>query len=222
MDLMNNYSSFIISHRPEIVPVIKLSISPEPVTLFDGTGYASFSKLVNSCVANCDTEIVIMMSDKVLPRAEHVHQLLNLLNKGYGFVGLYRFAFFGFKKELFRKIGPMDERFVGGGFEDDDFYIRLKEADIAMYVTHDVPYNAAESSWDQTRTQEIFIDKWIPNVMPNRKLKDNVVQRRLPENPHNYNLGTSIPTEFLSWDYTVASPSKSRKYSQPPRHPKEI
>jgi GT2 family glycosyltransferase len=219
---MNNYTSFIISNKPEIVPVIQLSISPEPVTLFDGTGCASFSRLVNSCAAKCNTEIVIMMSDKVLPRAEHVHKLLNLLNNGYGFVGLYRFAFFGFKKELFRKIGPMDERFVGGGFEDDDFYIRLKEANIAMYVTHDVPYNTALSSWDQTRTQEIFINKWIPSVIPNTKLKNSQVQRRLPENPHNYNFGLPVPTKFLSWEYTVATPSKARKYAHPPKYPKEI
>ena len=219
---MNNYKSFIISNKPNIVPIIQKSISPEPTEFFDGTGYSSFSKLVNSCVAKCDTEIVIMMSDKVLPRAEHVHQVLSLINKGYGFVGLYRFAFFGFKKELLRRIGPMDERFIGGGFEDDDFYIRLHEANIGMYVSHDVPYTAAESSWDQTRTQEIFVDKWVPDILPNTKLQDNIIKRRLPEISHNYDFGPSISTKFLSWEYTKVGPTKSRKYVRPPKQPKEV
>jgi GT2 family glycosyltransferase len=154
------------------------------------------------------------MSDKVLPKAEHVKKAIMLLEKGYGFVGLYRFAFFAFKKELFRQIGPMDERFVGGGYEDDDFYIRLKEADIAMYVTEEMEYERAASSWDQSTTVNHFIAKWMPDYNPNIKLSHNLVCRRMPEPNHNYDFGPSVPTTFLSWEeHTYAPPSKARKYT---------
>ena len=211
--LNNNYTSYIISNKPQVIDIIKESIAPEQVNFFDGSNAGSFSRLVNSCAAACPTEIVLMMSDKVLPKAEHVKTAINLLEKGYGFVGLYRFAFFAFKKELFRQIGPMDERFVGGGYEDDDFYIRLKEANIAMYVTEEIPYEKASSSWDQSTTVNHFIAKWIPNLNPNVKLNHNEVSRRLLEAPHNYNFGKSIPVKFLDWSHTYAPPSKARKYT---------
>ena len=164
-----NYSIHLISNKPHLFSAIEKSIAPENVNYFDGTGYPSFSKLVNACTAAANTEIVIILSDKVLPKAEHVNKVITLLEKGYGFVGLYRFAFFAFKKELFRQIGPMDERFVGGGYEDDDFYIILKEANIAMYVTEELEYEKASSSWDQSTTVNHFIAKWIPNHDPNIK-----------------------------------------------------
>ena len=209
-----NHSSFVISNRPHLFEPIRESISPEPVRYFDGTDAGSFSRLVNLCVANCPTEIVVMMSDKVLPKAEHVNKVITLLEKGYGFVGLYRFAFFAFKKELFRQIGPMDERFVGGGYEDDDFYIRLKEANIAMYVTEELEYKKASSSWDQSTTVNHFIAKWIPNHDPSIKLKHNIVSRRIPEPNHTYNFGPAVPTAFLSWgEHTYAPPSKASKYT---------
>ena len=91
-----------------------------------------------------------------------------------------------------------------------------------MYVSHDVPYTAAESSWDQTRTQEIFVDKWVPDILPNTKLQDNIIKRRLPEISHNYDFGPSISTKFLSWEYTKVGPTKSRKYVRPPKQPKEV
>ena len=209
-----NYSIHLISNKPHLFSAIEKSIAPENVNYFDGTGYPSFSKLVNACTAAANTEIVIILSDKVLPKAEHVNKVITLLEKGYGFVGLYRFAFFAFKKELFRQIGPMDERFVGGGYEDDDFYIRLKEANIAMYVTEELEYEKASSSWDQSTTVNHFIAKWIPNHDPNIKLKHNIVSRRIPEPNHTYNFGPAVPTAFLSWgEHTYAPPSKASKYT---------
>jgi hypothetical protein len=216
------YSCYMISNKPHLFANIEKSISPEKVNYFDGTGYSSFSKLVNSCTSTADTEIVIIMSDKVLPTAADVQKTVSLINQGYGLVGLYRFGFFGFKKQLMRQIGMMDERFVGGGYEDDDFYIRLQEANIAMYITEEVEYLKSSSSWNQSKTCQIFIDKWIPNISPTEKLHNNPVQRRLVELPTDYNLGPAIPANFLSWDYTVAKPSKSRKYAKPPLYPKEI
>ena len=226
MDLMNKYSSFIISHRPQMIQAVMDSIRPESVKWFDGTGYSSFSKLVNACVASADTEIVIIMSDKVFPNPVHVKKVVDLINQGYGFVALYRFAFFGFKKQLMREIGLMDERFAGGGFEDDDFYIRLHEANISMYITEEIPYLKSHSSWDRTLCESHFINKWIdttaPTYDPTVKLSHNIIKRNLAEENYNYDLGPAVPTNFLNWDYTFCPISKPRKYMKVPKKPKEI
>lgn len=215
---MPPYSCYVISNKPQLFPNIEKSISPERVNYFDGTGYSSFSKLVNSCTAAADTEIVIMMSDKVIPTADNVRKVVSLVEQGYGFVALYRFAFFGFKKELMRRIGMMDERFVGGGYEDDDFYIRLHEANIAMYITEEVEYIKSSSSWNYDRSRIHFLQKWIdtehPNYNPEAKASSEFVKRKLPEETCNYDLGPSINTKFLTADHTVAQPRKSRKYIQ--------
>lgn len=185
------YSLHVISNKPHLFEPIVKSLTPERVTYFNGEGCTSFSQLVNFCVASCYTEIIIIMSDKVMPTVEHVKKTIELLEKGYAFVALYRFAFFGFKKELMRKIGMMDENHRGGGYEDEDFYIRLIENNLSMYVTHDVPYTAKPSSWIADRARDYHFTKWQYN--PNT----NVLQRRLPDPKYDYELGPSVPTLFL-------------------------
>jgi GT2 family glycosyltransferase len=210
------YSCYLISNKPHLFETIKQNIAPEKINYFDGTGYPSFSKLVNVCTSESDTEIVIIMSDKVLPTAADVQKTISLINQGYGLVGLYRFGFFGFKKQLMRQIGMMDERFVGGGYEDDDFYIRLREANIAMYITEEVAYSKSKSSWNYDRSRVHFLQKWIntdnPQYNPEAKASKEFVKRKLAEDTYNYNLGPAINTTFLSADQTVATPRKSRKY----------
>ena len=210
------YSCYVISNKPHLFEPIKQSMVPEKINYFDGTGYPSFSKLVNVCTEEADTEIVIIMSDKVLPTAADVQKTVSLINQGYGLVGLYRFGFFGFKKQLMRQIGMMDERFVGGGYEDDDFYIRLQEANIAMYITEEVAYSKSKSSWNYDRSRIHFLQKWIdtdnPKYNPEAKASKQFVKRKLTEDTYNYNLGPAIDTTFLSADQTLAAPRKSRKY----------
>jgi hypothetical protein len=202
-----SHSSFVISNRPHLFEPIQQSIFPEPVKYFDGTGYPSFSNLVNSCVASADTETVILMSDKVIPTNNDVHRLLELLNQGYAMVAFYRLAFFGFKKQLLRKIGMFDERFVGGGFEDDDFYIRLKEANLGVYITHEIPYTKSSSGWNYNLAQGHFVDKW-GNITESGQVK-----RMLSEEQYNYKLGLEVPVEFLSWDQSVILTNKVKKYT---------
>jgi GT2 family glycosyltransferase len=158
-------------------------------------------------VASADTETVILMSDKVMPTNEDVDRLLKLLNQGYAMVAFYRLAFFGFKKQLLRNIGMFDERFVGGGFEDDDFYIRLKEADLGVYITHEIPYTKSSSGWNYSLAQGHFVNKW-GNIIQNGNAK-----RMLLEEQYNYNLGPAVPVEFLSWNQSVILTSKVKKYT---------
>ena len=75
-----DYSIFLISNKKEYYETIKNSILPEKLEYFDGTNASSFSGLVNACVESCTTEIIIIMSDKVLPQQEHIQKILDLTN----------------------------------------------------------------------------------------------------------------------------------------------
>lgn len=198
-----NHTSYVLSNRPHKFDPIKTSMHPEPVTYFNGDGYPSFSKIINECVTNCPTEIVIMMGDKVLPSSQHVTATVNLLNQGYAFVGLYRFGFFGFTKELFRRIGMMDERFVGGGCEDEDIYLRLKEANLAAYITQRVPYFKMPSSWDYSKSRPHFFTKWVADD------EANTITRTMPDEVYDYDLGPSVPVEWMPWDKSYLKAKKA-------------
>jgi hypothetical protein len=201
-----NYRCYLISNKPEYFEKISKSLAPEKLIFFNGQGYPSFSKLVNECVSQSDAEIVILMSDKMLPTAEDIKKTVSLVEDGYAFVALYRFGFFGFKKELFRQIGCMDERYIGGGFEDDDFYIRLREANLSMYITEEVLYERRKSAWQLNDVNQHFIAKW-GDIQ-----KNNYITRSIPEERYNYNLGLPLPTSFKPWDQSFIKPVKVKKW----------
>lgn len=207
---MIDYSCYLISNKPEYFEKISNSILPEKLVLFNGQGYSSFSKLVNDCVSKSSTEIVILMSDKILPTADNIKKTLDLIKDGYAFVALYRFGFFGFKKELFRRIGCMDERYIGGGFEDDDFYIRLRESNLSAYISEEAEYERRKSSWVLNDVNQHFISKWGDIK------SQNYIKRFLQEEQYDYDFGKSIPTEFRPWDHSLIKPVKVKKWIQYP------
>lgn len=202
------YTCFLISNKPHLYSEVIKDLEIETINFYDGTNAKSFAELVNKCVASCETEIVILMSDKMRPTDTNILQTLTFINQGYAFVGLYRFGFFGFKKELFRKIGPLDERFVGGCYEDDDFYVRMCEANLAIYLSHDVAYVGSQSSWNPIKSREHFYKKWHMDE------KTNKTYRKLKEVTHDYNFGPSVPTNFLSWNHTKLFAKKIKKYAR--------
>ena len=204
------YSCYIISNKPHLFPPIQENAKPEKINYFDGTGYDSFSKLVNTCVSSADTEIVIVMSDKVMPTASDISKVVDLLNQGYAFVALYRLALFGFKKELMRRIGMFDERFVGGGYEDDDFYIRLKEANLGCYITEEVEYTKSKSSWNYNLARSHFYNKWGPDTK-----YGGIATRGINEETYNkYNLGSAIAVDYLQWSDSIIAANRVNKYKE--------
>lgn len=221
--MVNNdrhYTCYLVSNKPHLYDEIQKSLYPEKLHYFDGSNKGCFSKLINICVEQCPTETIIIISDKMRPKSSDITKIIDLLNSGYGFVALYRFGFFGFKKELFRRIGPMDERFIGGGYEDNDFYIRLKEADIACYITEEAEYLKGPSSWDYSISKEHFVKKWIPDFTPVRpKLKNYRYERLLEEEKYDYDWGKSQETVFLNWDKSLANAvGKIVKWFERPDH----
>jgi hypothetical protein len=204
---MNQYKIYVISNKPHLFQNIKENIYPEQIEFFNGENYPSFSKLVNDCVVQCPTETVIIMSDKVLPTSDNIRKILDLLENGYAFVALYRLACFGFKKELFRKIGMFDERFLGGGYEDDDFYIRLKESNVAVYITEEIEYQKSKSSWNYGLAAPHFVRKW-----GDKSKAEGIAVRNLDEENYNYDLGSSIPVKYLSWDDSIINANRAKRY----------
>ena len=200
------YTCFLISNKPHLYNEVIKNLKNESVNYFDGTNVKSFANLVNSCVNSCKTEIVIIMSDKMRPIDHNIYKTIELLNHGYAFVGMYRFGFFGFKKELFRKIGPLDERYIGGCFEDDDFYIRMREANLALYLSQEVKYIKTSSSWNHSLSKEHFYKKWFFNE------QDKKVYRKLQEETYDYNFGPSIAANHLPWNHSKLLAKKIKRY----------
>lgn len=206
---MKDYSLYLVTNKHEHHARLQKEIPQETLNLFDGTGYTSFSKLVNDCTVSSSTETVILMSYKVTPNQSHIDKSLELLDKGFAFAALYRFGFFGFKKQLFREIGPLDERYIGGGFEDNDLYIRLREADLAAYVTTEMPFMDIPSTWgNYTPAFQHFKTKWgVTHAGPSD------VHRLLSEEQYKYNFGESIPCTWMSWDKNNITGYNPNKYN---------
>jgi len=194
-----NYSLFLISNKPEEFNEIQSELAPECLNYFDGTNMPSFSKLVNTCVSSADTETVILMSHKVRPTTDHIRQTLELLDSGYAFVGLRLFRFFGFKKELFRQIGCFDERYVGGGFDDYDFIVRMIEHNLAFYTDESVPYIESPSQWEINGRYPGY-DHWCAKWQHHWQSGSHMparLERTMAEEQYQYDFGPSVPTEFL-------------------------
>ena len=209
--MTQNYTCYLITNKLEKVPAIEASLLPDTLTVFNGSGYPSFSKLVNSCVACCPTEIVIIFSDKIMPKSDDIEKLIKLLEDGHAFVGLYRFGFFGFKKELFRQIGMMDERYLGGWHEDDDMYLRLGEAGLSAYITEEARYARGPSGWAHGAAIAHYHKKW--NVINPGVTTINELTRTLNEEKYEYDLGPSVPAIFLTAEHNYISPGgASRLY----------
>lgn len=143
---------------------------------FDGTNCSSFSKLINLCILDCKTENIIIINDKARPTYNNIIKMINLINDGYGFVGMYRFGFFGFNLDLIRRIGWFDERYIGQGYQDDDFIVRLRESNISVYLSEEIEYLIrTPSRWgDESKAiinKNIFNNKFSKNF--NRNLEED-------------------------------------------------
>ena len=144
---MVNHTVFLgIMNSDMIEPVIQ-NLKRTKYQAYIGNNVKSFSELANNCIKECTTEIFLFCSHRVSPTDDDIDRLISLLNAGYGYVGFYRMACFGINKDIINKIGYFDENFLKGGFEDDEYRIRLQCKNIAFYEDHSVIYRASASLW---------------------------------------------------------------------------
>lgn len=187
-----------VENRALADPVIK-SLHPLQTHILIGNNYPSFSKLVNDAIVLCPTEIMIFCSHRVRPTPQNIQLLLDRIDAGYGLATLYRLGCFGFNKELIRKIGFFDERYLGGGYEDNDFYIRLQEANISYYEDESIEYHPGESTWvhpektpSKYKSTIFYKEKWNIDSY-------EFIKRKLPD-VHYYDIGPSNPDiTFKPW-----------------------
>ena len=104
-------------------------------------------------------------------------------------MGLRNLAFFASKKQLYRQIGLYDDV----GWTDLDFILRLKEANIACYITEEVERVALQTTWDYDIARDKMRNKW--NLSTLRRLVD--------EPDYSYDLNEKVYTKFLEWQHTL-------------------
>ena len=202
----SNPTVIIPSHRPELAREAGRSMAPvEPMYQFN-KGYPSFSKLINDCILACPTEIVIICNDKARPIPFHEYFTAALVRQGYGFVGLHNFRHFGFHKDLIRRIGFFDERYEGGEYEDFDFLRRIKEANIAVYLSREIPCMELACSWNNQKSYIFNHQKW--------KEYGTHTVRILPDEPLKYDIGSSQGTVWKPYRESVLlSPNMPKEFA---------
>lgn len=98
--------------------------------------YDSYSQLINENVAYANNEYVIFMNDDILPSPQDVWFLLGKLDEGFALASLASIGFIALSKEVFRVVGWWDQRFLGGGYEDDDFILKVRCHELGYYESH--------------------------------------------------------------------------------------
>jgi hypothetical protein len=163
--------------------------------------YDSYSELVNDAIASSPTEIMVFLNDRVMPKVQDVEHMLWLLDNGYAAASKWSVAYIAYTKELIREIGWWDERYIGGGFEDDDFVLKLKLHNLAYYESEEGEY---DQSWKSplrpdggdkcAKSEPWFRQKW--------RYSTDEVRRVLPdENYEKYagSLGERNPDIKDGW-----------------------
>ncbi len=207
-----NYTINIIVHDVKLAEPVKESLSPLPVNVFNGNGYPSFSKLCNDVIVNNPTEIIIICSYKVRPTPKDINKMISLINKGYGIVALYRFAFFGFTKEFIKRNGFFDERFISGGYEDSDMIRRTVLNNIAYYASEEIEYHKKSSTWGSySEAKKHFDKKWKESRFLSIRLMD--------DEQYNYDIGDSITRiKFLDNSYSKVLPPSRQWFNCMMKH----
>lgn len=142
--------------------------------------YDTYSEMVNDAVSTSPDEFVVLINDRTFCNVEQTMKIVDLLQSGFAASTMYSVGYIGYSKELFRKIGMWDERFYGGGFEDDDFVIRLRHADFAYYESQEGRYDQSFKSHLRPaggdacmRSEPEFKKKW--------DVLDDRIVKKLPE-----------------------------------------
>lgn len=170
--------------------------------------YDSFSELINDSVNSSKTEFVILINDRTHPKPHEVKKIIQCLENGFAAATQYSVGFMGFSKQLLRTIGFWDERFYGGGWEDDDFVFRLRMADLAYYESCEAQYDyhwktklQPQDALHGSKSGLFFKQKWDAFSY------NNAIIKLLPDETYDkYDLGAErldIQNSWMSWEKSV-------------------
>lgn len=145
----------------------------------------TFSQMINETIDDTESEFMIFINPKTIICTKDIEFIIDKLCSGYCFASLFGLAFFGMTKELVRKIGMLDERFLGGEYEDNDYLIRMKLFGKMVYWGQDWnKYGYYKSKCDPNRgsSMTMFWRKWRfkNNVLigSNESFKNKGISRR--------------------------------------------
>jgi hypothetical protein len=167
--------------------------------------YPTYSQLINHSIVTSPTEWVILINDRCSPTSQEIDKMIGLLENGFSCVLLYNVGFMGFSKELIRKIGWWDERFIQG-WEDRDWVWRIQENNLALYESQESKY---DYSWRSPlnhppgKCEEGHLhQKW------NFKNKDFVEKNLAEEKYQHWDLfigdnRKDISDTWMSWDKSI-------------------
>ena len=160
--------------------------------------YPSYSQLMNHAISTSPTEFMIFLNDRVTPHLHQAEKIIHQLESGFACSLIYNVTYMGFAKELVRKIGWWDERFLGGGWEDRDWVFRIKLADLALYESQEGTYDYSWKSPLQANNGCKYSDPhWYKKYT-----SGNIVVKNLPEEKYEHwdlLLGEPRPNISDSW-----------------------
>lgn len=143
----------------------KLSFEVEEYFRHERSGQIcqTFSQMINETIDDTESEFMIFINPKTIVCAEDLEFLIGKLCEGNCFAALFGFAFFAITKELVRNIGMMDESFLGGENEDNDYLIRMRQFGKMVYWGEDwskYGYYKSKCSPHRGCSSTIFWKKW--------------------------------------------------------------
>ena len=166
--------------------------------------FLSFSQLVNEAIISTESEFMIFINPKSELKDGYIDQIITDLCSGLCWVGKQSFGVWGTTKELYRHIGLMDENFIGGEYEDDDFALRLKmfgkairwDFDSEMYMYTDSPlgkFRGSSRTYYGAKWRQIEQDVYVFNyLLPPVKKLPKMLQMNKPD----------ISQSWLDWEYS--------------------
>jgi len=161
---------------------------------FDGQGAPSWSKLLNDCMALCESDIFVYVSHKNRPNRQDLIKCMSLLKSGYGIVGMFDMTFHAINMDVIRKIGPYDERYLKGGCEEVDMFWRCCENNIGIYINQEAFYTYQPSTWKYEGWKH-YREKWSEP----EPLIENYLIKLLEEEKYDYDFGPYKGSKFLPW-----------------------
>jgi hypothetical protein len=165
--------------------------------------YASYSEMVNCAINDSAYETVVLVNDKVLIKPGELSRMLSLLSAGFGYVALYSVGFFALTKSLIKKVGWFDERFLGGGYEDDDFVLRMRLNDIAIFDSYESDYDYIATKTKQSVTAPLSLSE--PHFQKKWQITDEYIVKKLPEESYQKykSLNNFEDKRWLPWHASV-------------------
>lgn len=175
--------------------------------------YTSYSQMINESVENVDSEYIIFVSSKVKVTSDDITDIIKKLCSGYSFVSKVGFRLFGTTKQLFKRVGMMDERFLGGEFEDVDFALRLKMLNVAVYLEYnedmiDTSVHTSQYNTLRGAGYTLFKNKWNSNQNNFVISSDDLSNKQLQNINNDYDLikdsWYTFDKSYLNEEYFLA------------------